>query len=208
MNPNDPAQQWNQRYLAHDLPWDSGNVDHNLMQTLAQWNMPRDAACEIGCGTGTNAIAIAQSGFHRVIATDFAAHAIELAKNKSLAAGVKIDFQVHDILSDVLIPGVAAASLDFVFDRGVFHSVSEDQRRTFAKRVVTMLKPGGWWLSLCGSADDTTEGGPPRLTAAQIAAVVEPLFEIHTLCRGEFLDVSAEMSSVYSNWRVLMRRRS
>jgi len=202
------AEHWNEHYQTNDLPWDSGIADHNLLDTLAELDVSRQTALEIGCGTGTNSIALAQHGFATVIATDIATGAIERAREKATAANANIEFHLHDFLSDAAIPGVEQASIDFVFDRGVFHSVSDADRVLFAQRVAELLRPAGWWLSLCGNADDLTSGGPPRLTAAQITAVVEPCFEIHNLSRARFRDVKQDASSVFLNWRVLMRKRS
>ena len=172
-------------------------VDENLLEVLPQLKLSGGQALEIGCGTGTNAIAIASHGFTHVTATDLSPKAIEMAKAKAAAPGsmATIDFKVNDIIASAPVP---SASVGFVFDRGVFHSVSNDHRPIFARRVADALASGGWWLSLCGNADDKTEGGPPRLTAAHIATVVEPLFEIHTLSRSRFRDVKSAPATTSS----------
>lgn len=199
------AETWDQRYHSGDLPWDSGEVDENLLQTLEMLQLRGGRALEIGCGTGTNAIALARLGFESVTALDIAPKAIEMARAKVSAAGVaNITLLALDIIA---APPAPAASIDFAFDRGVFHSVSDEQRPIFARRVAEALRPGGWWLSLCGNADDKTPGGPPRLTAAHIAAVVEPLFEIHALDRSRFRKVRESASDNFINWRVLLRKR-
>jgi len=201
------SSRWNDRYVDGDLPWDSGEVDQNLLSILANVAIDKGAALEVGCGTGTNAIALARHGFASVTATDFAPRAVELAKEKALKANVTINFHVHDFINNANVPGTKIGTLDFVFDRGVFHSVTDGERKRFAAHVAQLLRPGGWWLSLCGSADDTTPGGPPRLTATHIAMIVEPLFEIHGITRERFRDVKDEHDSVYMNWRVLLRKR-
>ena len=50
---------------------------------------------------------------------------------------------------------------------------------TFAARVADHLAPGGIWHSLIGSTDGPPrDDGPPRRSAADIMAAVEPRFEI------------------------------
>lgn len=198
-------RDWNQRYETGQLPWDTGEPDGNLLETLKQLALKDAKALEIGCGTGTNAIALARHGFSHVTATDLSPKAIEMAVAKAKAAGAtSIDFKVHDIIASL---PEKPASVGFVFDRGVFHSVSDEQRATFARHVAQTLTTHGWWLSLCGNADDKTEGGPPRLTAAHIASVVEPLFEVHAITRSQFRKVKERTSDHFMCWRVLLRKR-
>jgi SAM-dependent methyltransferase len=216
-------QSWDQRYQTGDLPWDSGSVDANLLELLRQggeselsggsaghWR-PRaqGQALEIGCGTGTNAIALARAGFARVIATDLSPTAIDLARRKALSVAdesvsAAIDFRVHDVLAS---PPAPAGSVAFAFDRGVFHVVAQASRSLFAQRVAQALEPGGFWLSLAGNADDATPGGPPRLTAGQIAAAVEPVFEVIALERSRFNDIRSQHSDRYLCWKTLLRKR-
>ncbi|MCE9591331.1 MAG: class I SAM-dependent methyltransferase [Planctomycetes bacterium] len=196
---------WEEHYQTGNLPWDSGSVDEDLPHTLDLLKLHTGNALEIGCGTGTHAIALAKRGFTGVTATDVSPKAIEMARAKARDAGAAtIDFKVHDILASAPAP---AGWAQFVFDRGVFHSVSDGQRPIFARRVADALAPGGWWLTLCGNADDKTPGGPPRLTAAHIAGVVEPLFEVHAIDRSNFHKIKQSASDHFTSWRVVLRKR-
>ena len=60
--PADPAS-WNQRYLDGDLPWDSGKEDEHLGRVIEKHCIEPGHALEVGCGTGTNTIWLAQQGF-------------------------------------------------------------------------------------------------------------------------------------------------
>ena len=199
-----PAEHWEQRYRTGDLPWDSGEVEPQLRQVLDQLHISGQRALEIGCGTGTNAIELARRGFE-ILALDVSQSAIDMATRKAEAAGVKgVMFQCHDIIESL---PVEPASTHLVFDRGCFHAVADEDRLVFSQRVADALRPGGYWLCLCGNADETTEGGPPRLSAAQIAEVVEPHFEIHRLIRKHFKRPCDPAYQSHLSWQVLLRRR-
>ena len=54
---------WDKRYLDGETPWDSGTVCGHLQAGLQDFGIEPCRALEVGCGTGTNAIWLAQQGF-------------------------------------------------------------------------------------------------------------------------------------------------
>jgi ubiquinone/menaquinone biosynthesis C-methylase UbiE len=96
---------------------------------------------EIGCGTGSTALAHAPYVKH-IRATDLSTRMIEIAKDKAKAAG--IDNVTFESLSvDEL--EVQDASIDVVMAHNVLHLL-EDKERVIAD-VNRMLKPGGVFVS-------------------------------------------------------------
>jgi SAM-dependent methyltransferase len=172
-----------------------------LIQTVAATPIKPCKAFEIGCGTGDNAIWLAQQNFH-VVGIDASEEAIEKAKSKAGESNVKCDF----IVSDIMTSRIEGAPFGFAFDRGCFHTLDSDQeRRRFAEIVHGHLGTDGLWLSLIGSADEQREGpGPPQLTARDIVNAVEPYFEILSLVSGSF---GANRPQPPRAWVCLMRRR-
>ncbi len=71
--PERPLDQenWNQRYVDGQLPWDNGTPDPRLPRVLEQYGVAPGLALEIGCGTGTNLCWLAEQGF-TVTGTDLA----------------------------------------------------------------------------------------------------------------------------------------
>lgn len=196
-----PETRWQERYLSGDLPWDNGNPDHNLVRVIDAFHIGPCRALEIGCGTGTNAIWLAQHGFG-VTAIDLAAEAIEQARAKAETAGADIRLATCNILTDPP-PG---GPYGFVFDRGCFHSFDETaERDVFAARVHACLNTGGHWLTLMGSTDGPPRDmGPPRLSCRQFASVLEPLFEILELRTSVF---DPDVPDSPRSWACLMRKR-
>ena len=158
-------------------------------------------ALEIGCGTGTNAVWLAERGF-TVTAVDFAETAISAARERAAGAGVSVEWAALDFLNDE-IPG---GPFDFVFDRGCFHVFDEaDVQATFARRVADLLRPEGMWLSLIGSTEGPErDTGPPRRSARDVMAAVEPVLELVQLRAVSF---AVTMEATPAAWRCLTRKR-
>ena len=196
----DQEARWQERYLSGDLPWDNGKPDHNLVRVVDAFGIGACRALEVGCGTGTNAIWLAQQGFS-MTAVDLADEAIEKARAKA-PTGADIRWAACNVLADPL-PG---GPYGFVFDRGCFHSFDElSEQNVFAARVHACLDTSGYWLSLMGSTDGPPRDvGPPRRSCRQIASVVEPLFEVLEL-RASVFDPDVPDSP--RSWACLMRKR-
>lgn len=199
--PSRDRETWNQIYAEHELPWDTGVVDSHLAEVLERHGIAPGKALEIGCGTGTNTLWLAQHGF-RMTGQDLAPNAIAKARARLSAAGVRCTLFAGDFLSDE-VPG---APYRFVYDRGVFHVFQSDAKRSrFAARVAQVLRPGGIWHSLIGSTDGPPrQSGPPQVSATQITKAVEPHFEILEL-RSTLFD-SHHRQGVRA-WILVARRR-
>jgi methyl halide transferase len=199
--PRDRAS-WDQRYADDALPWDSGEPDLHLRGVVEEHSVKTGKALEIGCGTGTNAIWLAERGFE-VTGLDLSHNAIARAEAKAKAAGVNCHFFAADFLADQ-IPG---APYDFVYDRGCFHVFDSDEERSrFASRVGELLAPEGIWHSLIGSTDGPPrDTGPPRHSATEIVVAVEPHFEILELRSTTFDQKSHNQARA---WVLLARRRA
>src|SRR5438477_8901711 len=113
-------EHWENRYRTGERPpWDTGRVSAELVRRLAQYPIPPGRAIELGCGTGVNAVWLAQQGFE-VTAVDLSPLAIERAQQRAEAAGVRVRFLTADLLHP---PEELAGPFDFFFDRGCYHVV-------------------------------------------------------------------------------------
>jgi len=193
--------RWDERYRTGNLPWDSGRPDRHLVEVVKECGIAAGCALELGCGTGTHAVWLAQQGFD-VTAVDIAGDAIAMAKEKAERAGVTCRLVVADCTTDAL-PG---GPFGFAFDRGCFHSFgTSDQRRAVVENVYRHLADGGLWFSLLGSADTPPrDTGPPQRSARDIADAVESHFEIRRLVATH---MDSDRPNPPSAWACLMRKR-
>src|SRR4051812_46279454 len=79
--------RWDERYEKGETPWDTGRPSSELLRVLAEESVTPDRAVELGCGTGANAVWLAQQGFD-VTALDLSPLAVEQGRQRARAAGV------------------------------------------------------------------------------------------------------------------------
>jgi SAM-dependent methyltransferase len=153
---NPEFQRWQARYETGDTPWDTGRPSTMLMQVLAEEKIPPCRALDLGCGTGTNAVWLAQQGF-TVVGVDLSPLAIEQATKRSAQAGVR----VHFMAADVLKLADLRPDFRFFFDRGLYHIVRKIDAQRYVQTVADWTFPGALGLVLAGNAKEPMEPGPP-----------------------------------------------
>ena len=197
---------WDARYADGETPWDSGRASTNLMRVLADQRIAPCRALEIGCGTGTNAIYLAEWGFS-VTAVDISPLAIEAAKTKVADTEVKVDFRQADLTQDPDVGG----PFDFVFDRGVYHTLREDHLRALLALLDRVTNPGALYVVLAGNANESYDFdmGPPQVRAEEICAELSPLFDLVSLAECRFDGVVIDGQAVEPlAWTGVFRRRT
>jgi SAM-dependent methyltransferase len=194
-----PHPSWNDCYASGEsLPWDTGTPDPMLVEIVESRAITPGRTLEVGCGTGTNAIYLAQHGFE-VVGVDVSPVAVENARAKARGT---CRFETIDFLNEAA-PG---GPFEFVFDRGCFHVFDEDHERArFAQNVADALVDGGVWLSLIGSTEGAArDAGPPRRNAREIMNAIEPALEIVQFRSGEFGVCGEPLQA----WLCLARKRT
>jgi SAM-dependent methyltransferase len=178
-----PHPSWNESYASGQVPWDTDQPEPLLVEFITSGGVAPGPALEVGAGTGTNAIWLAERGFD-VLGIDISPLAVERAHAKLAERVLGCRFATLDFLA-AQSPG---GPFQFVFDRGCFHVFDEpDERQRFAAQVAAALAPGGVWLSLIGSTEGPPrEVGPPRRSARDVALAIEPALEIVELRSAAF----------------------
>ncbi len=154
-------------------PWDTGVSPPELLAIIeGDKALPPGKALDLGCGTGTNSIYLAQHGWD-VSAVDFTARALERASEKAARAGVMVKFYRGDVtrLGDLPLQG----PFDLLFDLGCFHSLTPQGRAAYAREVAALSKPGTLLL-LYAFVPRKLGGRVVGVTPDEIKAVFEGLF--------------------------------
>ena len=120
-------------------PWDTGVSPPELIEFIKIH--PPGRAIDIGCGTGTNIITLARSGWE-VTGVDFAPRAIHLARQKIKSAKVQTDLSVNDATK---LRGIMGP-FDLDLDIGCFHSLAHKDQEKYLDQLDRILAPGGFWL--------------------------------------------------------------
>jgi cyclopropane fatty-acyl-phospholipid synthase-like methyltransferase len=120
-------------------PWDTGITPPEVEEFVQ--NHPPGRALDLGCGTGTNVIYLAQHGW-QVIGVDFVEKAIRHAHHKAHQAGVKAEFYSDDVTRLNEIEG----HFDLVLDIGCFHSLSAQAKRVYVANLSRLLASHGTFL--------------------------------------------------------------
>jgi len=127
-------------YRYFRAPWDSGARDE-LVSLVQSERIHRGCAIDLGCGTGTNAIFLAQHGF-KVTGVDFAKAAIEKARKRADDGGVQVNFIVDDLTKLINVSG----KYDFLLDYGVLDDLRPRQREPYLRSILALTHPGSQYL--------------------------------------------------------------
>ena len=192
---------WDDRYKSGETPWDSGRPSEELIRVLAETKIAPGRALELGCGTGTNAVWLAQHGFD-VTAVDISARALERARRRGAEASVRIHFLQADVLHP---PAELTGPFGFFFDRGCYHVVRRDNVEAFLQTLRQITRPGTVGLVLTGNAREPHDPGPPVVSEAELRTELGSVFEIVQLREFRF-DTDEHGGVRFLGWSGLVRR--
>jgi methyl halide transferase len=201
-------ERWEARYREGDAPWDSGVPSVELARVLDAHDLSSGGhAIDLGCGTGTNAVFLAQRGF-RVAGVDLSATAIAQARARVEAAGMAE--RVELVRADLLASAPDLAPADLVFDRGVYHVLRQVDLAATLRTLAALTRPGSWYVVLTGNADDPASDdvpGPPRVHAHELCAELQPLFDLVALQRYRWSPVRhGDLVTTPLGWSGVFRR--
>jgi SAM-dependent methyltransferase len=146
-------------------PWDIGRPQPAL-ERIAGDEGVRGPVLDAGCGTGENGLAFAARGFE-VTGVDGVQAAVAAAREKARGRGLTAEFLVHDALA----LGGLGRRFGTVVDSGLFHTFDDEERRRYVDSLAAVTLPGSRIYILCFSEHEGGEGGPRRVTRAEIREV-------------------------------------
>lgn len=185
------AQDWSQ------LPWSHAEPTLFLAELCQQ--RPAGRALDIGCGSGTDSVYLAQRGWS-VTALDFVPKALEYTTQRAAQAGVSVTPVVADI-TEWEVP----APFDLVLDHGLLHNMDPVRYPAYRERLIRAVAEHGdfvllhWHPSQPGQPNG--EVGPRRRSRDEIKTFFAPEFQERFFAREEFEDlpkmVGGSMSQAY-----------
>jgi SAM-dependent methyltransferase len=154
-------------YRVGFTPWDTGQVPSELSALIeGPGALPTGRALDIGCGTGTQAVYMARSGWE-VTAVDAVPRPLSQARARADAAGVNVDW----ILADAARLHKLGLTTGFTlfFDRGCFHGLDDSQRGAYAAGVDGLAAPGATLL-MWAFAPSRVPTSPPGVEQSELIA--------------------------------------
>ena len=120
-------------------PWDSGISPPELMEFIR--NHAPGRALDLGCGTATNVITLAQAGW-QVTGVDFSWRAVRKGYQKLRKTRIEAQLLVDDVTKLREIHG----SYELILDIGCYHSLPVDIRPAYRTNIDRLLAPQGFHL--------------------------------------------------------------
>jgi SAM-dependent methyltransferase len=156
---------WDDSYAGSDPPpWDIGQPQPAFVR-LADRGLLAGQVLDAGCGTGEQTLLAASSGAE-ALGVDLSPLAIEQARGKGAARGVKARFEVADALNlaDLQL------TFDTVIDSGLFHVFDDASRARYVASLASVLRPGGRLYLMCFSDRQPGTFGPRRVSQDDLRA--------------------------------------
>lgn len=154
-----------------EMPWFYEGLDPDFSRALEEYAISPGALLDLGCGAGTQAIALAQRGF-RVTASDISATAVRNARERAKREGADVHFIQDDILHSAI-----KEQFDIVFDRGVFHLFDPEERPQYREQIARWLPQGHYFFLKCFAPDEPGTDGPYRMSPKTVIANFMEAFE-------------------------------
>jgi SAM-dependent methyltransferase len=127
-------------YRYFRAPWDIGPREE-LAALVESGRLKPCHALDLGSGTASNCIYLAQRGF-TVSGVDFAPAAIEKGRSLAKQAGVSVDFIVDDLTHLKYVTG----SFELLIDYGTLDDLRPKQRDLYVRNVLPLTHPGTLFL--------------------------------------------------------------
>lgn len=131
---------WERAYTdgLHEQQWDTPWSSPELAGFLTGVGELPGTALDLGCGTGGDAVYLAERGIE-TIGLDISPTALEIARKRAARSGVQVTWVEGDVLELPFPDG----SIDLVTDRGCLHHITLEDQGRYANEVARILTPGG-----------------------------------------------------------------
>jgi cyclopropane fatty-acyl-phospholipid synthase-like methyltransferase len=190
-------RRWNSEYEGTP-PWDIGRPQAPFV-TLAEAGKLKGRTLDVGCGTGEHVLLAAEQGAEAT-GVDISSLAIELAREKAEARGLRVTLEVGDVLHLEAL----GRQFDAITDSGVFHVFADEERPTFVRSLRSALLPGGVYYMMCFSDRQPGNWGPRRVTQAELRSAFADGWSVESIEPALF-DVNIDANGAQA-WLATIRR--
>jgi methyl halide transferase len=195
-----PITDWDAQYRQGTPSWDLGTPHGELVRVLKEYQFPKGGSLlELGCGTGSDAIHLAQRRFE-VTAIDCSPIALERARLRAEYHDALLRFVLDDAFEFTQTSG----QFDIVYDCGFYHYLRMTKLEPYLDMLWHITRPGSWFFCLAGRTGERSSGGPPQVSEDEIRLELGRLFEFVHLRRAAL--ESPLRPQGFRAWSCLMRR--
>jgi SAM-dependent methyltransferase len=158
---------------AGEVPWDIGRPQRPFVAVADRVTSP---VLDAGCGTGDTSLFFAARGC-RVSGIDFTKGAIRRARAKAVEQKLDAEFLVKNALT--------LADWDARFrtalDSGLFHVLSDEDRRRYVQGLAHVLQPAGQLFLMCFSDKEPGTEGPRRVSQKELRNAFDQGWDIESI---------------------------
>jgi SAM-dependent methyltransferase len=189
------------RSYAGIPPWDIDGPQPAFVR-LADDGLIAGRVLDAGCGTGENALFLAERGLD-VLGIDVSPSAIAEAVAKTERRRLRVLFRVGDALD---LRGLGA-TFDTVIDCGLLHGFSDSDQATYATQLHAVVRPGGLYHVLCFN-EHAAPPGPRHIRRLDIEAVFAQGWRLEAIVADHFetVDGSGLNAEAAAGWLATLRR--
>ncbi len=131
------------RHSVIPIPYDIGPREE-LLGLVESGRVKPCRAIDLGSGTASNVIYLAQHGFD-VTGVDYSPAAIEMGRLRAREAGVEVTFIEDDLTNLQHVNG----TFNLLVDYGCLHSISPKNRHLYIKNALPLTHQGSLFLLVC-----------------------------------------------------------
>jgi cyclopropane fatty-acyl-phospholipid synthase-like methyltransferase len=168
-------------YTRFGAPYDTG-PRKELVELVESGRFQPCRAIDLGSGTASNCVYLAQHGFE-VTGVDFSPAAIELGHKRAANAGVSVNF-VQDDLTDLRH---VSETYDLLVDYGTLDDLSPADRELYMQNVLPLTHPKSRFLLYCFEWQPRWWERPIFVACepGEIQRRFEPYFQIERYTEGK-----------------------
>ena len=160
-------------YGRFRAPWDIG-PRQELVELVESGRLKPSRAIDLGSGTASNCIFLAQHGFD-VTGVDFAQAAVDLGNKRAADANVQVNFIRDDLTNLQNVRG----TFDVLVDYGTLDDLKPPQRDRYVQNILPLTHAGTRYLLYCFEWEPRWYERPYFSGMAMLPGEVEQRFAPH-----------------------------